>query len=177
LVTESSLSLLGFKRRLEQQGIGEGDLTQAEQTYQDAREKLRSLEGGVWKGMRKRIRSGAWKQDWYYFDPRKEYETSGIRPGRENRLDQGRENAEEAFVQRDDFIRVAEQSIERDIVDMGNQAAIAKLDAHITAHKQSLSKMALENELRSQYEKEVRAVEAKQRQLGRISPELELVAA
>lgn len=113
---------------------------------------------------------------WYYFDPRKEYEKSHIHPGRENRLDQGRERAEEAFIQRDDLVRLAEQLVEQDIVAMGNRAAIALLDARIAEHKEALAKMPIENELRRQYEKEIQALEAKQRQLGRISPELESVS-
>ncbi|MFQ5352364.1 MAG: tubulin-like doman-containing protein, partial [Candidatus Binatia bacterium] len=68
---------------------------------------------------------------WYYFDLMKEYETSHIHPGRENRLDQGREKAEDAFIQRDDLVRQAEVLVEREIEAMGNRAAIALLDARI----------------------------------------------
>jgi len=113
---------------------------------------------------------------WYYFDPRKEYETSHIHPGRENRLEQGREKAEEAFVQRDDLVHLAEQLVEQEIVAMGNRAAIALLDARIAELKEALSKLSLDSELRRQYQREVRALEAKQRQLGRVSPELEILA-
>jgi len=109
---------------------------------------------------------------WYYFDPRKEYQTSGIHPGRENRLAQGRERAEDAFIQRDDLVRLAEELIEQEIVAMGNRAAIALLDACIAEHKEALSRLSLDSELRRQYQKEIHALEARQRQLGRISPEL-----
>ena len=112
---------------------------------------------------------------WYYFDLLKEYETSHIHPGPENRLDQGRERAEEAFIQRDDLVRQAEHLVEQEIVAMGNRAAIALLDARIAELKEALAKMSLESELRRQYEKEIRALQAKQRQLGRIGPEVEYV--
>ncbi len=104
----------------------------------------------------------------YYFDPEKEYATRQIRPVREYRLDQGRENAENAFVLRDDFAQQAEQSIERDIVNMGNQAAIQLLGERIVEHKQALAKMPPDSELRRQLEKEIRALQAKQEQLGKV---------
>jgi len=91
-----------------------------------------------------------------------------IRPGRENRLEQGREKAEDAFTQSDDLIRRSEQLIERDIVNMGNQAAIRLLEERIVEYKQALSRMAPENELRRQYEKEIRALQSKQEQLGKL---------
>jgi len=112
---------------------------------------------------------------WYYFDPRKEHRTSGIHPGRENRLAQGREKAEEAFIQRDDLVRQAEELIEQEIEAMGNRAAIALLDARLAEHKEALSKLSLDSELRRQYQKEIQALEAKQRQLGRIGAGVEYV--
>ncbi len=104
----------------------------------------------------------------YYFDPEKEYTNRNIRPQRENRLDQGREKAEDAFVQRDDLLRTAEGLVERDIVNMGNQAAIRLLDERIAEHKQALSRMAPDGDLRKQYDDEIRALLAKQLQLGKL---------
>lgn len=104
----------------------------------------------------------------YYFDPQKEYAGAGIRPVRENRLDQGREKAEDAFVQRDDLVQWAEQLVERDIVNMGNQAAIRLLDEKIAEHKQSLARMTPDGDLRRQVEEEFRALAAKQAQLGKL---------
>jgi hypothetical protein len=104
----------------------------------------------------------------YYFDPEKEYVNRSIRPQRENRLDQGREKAEDAFVQRDDFLRVADGLIERDIVNMGNQAAIRLLDERIAEYKQALSRMTPDGDLRKQYEDEIRALICKQQQLGKL---------
>lgn len=109
---------------------------------------------------------------WYYFDPKKEHAVSAIHPGRDNRLDQGREKAEDAFVQHDEMVRLAEQLVENEIEGMGNRAAIALLDARIAEHKDVLSKMAIDNDLRRQYEGEIRALQAKQRQLGRLNPVL-----
>jgi hypothetical protein len=104
----------------------------------------------------------------YYFDPEKEYTNRNIRPQRENRLDQGREKAEDAFVQRDDLLRTAESLVERDIVNMGNQAAIRLLDERIAEHKQALSRMAPDGDLRKQFDDEIRALLAKQLQLGKL---------
>ena len=104
----------------------------------------------------------------YYFDPEKEYTNRNIRPQRENRLDQGREKAEDAFVQRDDLLRIAEGLVERDIVNMGNQAAIRLLDERIAEHKQALSRMTPDGDLRKQYDDEIRALLAKQLQLGKL---------
>lgn len=105
---------------------------------------------------------------YYYFDPQKEYATRQIRPVREYRLDQGRENAEDAFVLRDDFVRQAEQLIEKDIVNMGNQAAIQLLEESIVTHKQALAKMPPDGDLRRQVEDEIHALQAKQVQLGQV---------
>jgi hypothetical protein len=104
----------------------------------------------------------------YYFDPEKDYVTRNIRPQRERRLEQGREKAEDAFVQRDDLLRVAESLIERDIVNMGNQAAIRLLDDRITEYKQGLARMAPDGYLRKQFEDEIRALIAKQQELGKL---------
>lgn len=104
----------------------------------------------------------------YYFDPEKEYANRNIRPQREYRLDQGREKAEDAFVQRDDLLQVAETLIERDIVNMGNQAAIRLMDERIAEYKQGLSRMTPDGDLRKQFEDEIRALIAKQAQLGKL---------
>jgi len=104
----------------------------------------------------------------YYFDPEKEYANRSIRPPRENRLEQGREKAEEAFVHRDDLLQQAEQLVERDIINMGNQAAIRLLEERVADYKQALSHMAPDGDLRKQYEDEIRALIAKQHQLGKL---------
>ena len=108
---------------------------------------------------------------WYYFDPAKEYAAAQIHPGRENQLAQGRENAENTFIQRPDLIQQAETLIEKETVRMGNEAAIARLRDRIAEHKEALARMSIENELRRQYEKEIRALQGKQRQLGYIAVE------
>ena len=104
----------------------------------------------------------------YYFDPEKEYSTRSIRPVRELRLEQGREKAEDAFVLRDDLVHQAEQMVERDIVNMGNQAAIRMLDERMAEYKQALARMLPDSDLRRQYEEEILAVQAKQQQLGKL---------
>ena len=101
----------------------------------------------------------------YYFDPQKEYAVRKIRPMREYRLDQGREKAEDAFVQRDDFIQQAEQMVEKEIVNMGNQATVHMLDERVAEYKQTLSKMPPDGDLRKQVEDEIGALEIKKNQL------------
>jgi hypothetical protein len=111
---------------------------------------------------------------WYYFDPQKEYEQRRLHPGKENRLSQGRENAEEAFIQREDFVQQAEGLIEAEFVAMGNRAAISSLGSQVEAYKQALAGMGPETDLRRQYEKEIRALQIKRRQLGFIEQALPL---
>jgi hypothetical protein len=69
---------------------------------------------------------------------------------------------------RDDHLRVAETLIERDIVNIGNQAAIRLLDERITEYKQGLVRMAPDGDLRKQFEDEIRALIAKQQELGKL---------
>lgn len=105
---------------------------------------------------------------YYYYDPGKEYASQNIRPVREYRLEQGREKAEEAFVQRVDFVQEAEQLVEKEIVNMGNQAAVRLLESRVVEYKQALAKMTPDSDLRRQYEKEIRALQAKQMDLGKM---------
>ncbi len=104
----------------------------------------------------------------YYFDPQKEYATRNIRPMREYRLDQGREKAEDAFVQRVDFVQEADQLVEKEIVNMGNQAAVNLLETRVGEYKQALARMAPDSDLRRQYEDEIRALQVKQVDLGKM---------
>lgn len=116
---------------------------------------------------------------WYYFDARKEYAARRIHPGRENRLGQGRQNAEEAFAQRDDLVRLADNLVETEVVAMGNRAAIALLQVQIDSLKTAIANMGSdgtsENGLRRQYEKEIQALVDKQRQLGYVGLPIEIV--
>lgn len=114
---------------------------------------------------------------WYYFDPSREVAKSNVRPGRDCRLEQGREKAEESFVSRDDMVRMADELIEHEVVTMGNRSAIELLDKHIERHRETIAKMSLDNELRRQFEKEIAALQAKQRKLGRLTPDLTRLAA
>gem|GEM_PF-1202295 len=103
---------------------------------------------------------------WYCFDPQKEYTLRRIRPGRDNRLGQGYENAEETFTQRDDFVRQADQLVEDTISNMGNPKAIALLEEQIEARKRAMANMSPENGLRRQYEREIGVMAEKQRMLS-----------
>lgn len=104
----------------------------------------------------------------YYFDPEKDYSQRQIRPVREYRLDQGRERAEAAFIQRDDYARLADELIERDVVNIGNQAAITLLENKINTYKQALADMPPDGGLRHQFEREISALHEKQAQLGKL---------
>ncbi|NUM46882.1 MAG: hypothetical protein HUU38_19420, partial [Anaerolineales bacterium] len=107
---------------------------------------------------------------WYYFDAGKRYASDRIHPGRENRLAQGRANAEDAFAHREDFVRQVEAVLETSIEYIGNREAITILQKQIDIWKTALANMGegamSENGLRHQYEKEIQALRQKQLQLG-----------
>ena len=106
---------------------------------------------------------------WYYFDPERGYATHKIQPAREFRLAQGREKSEEVFSHRDEWLRQVDQAVEGEVRSMGNDAAIAKLDKVIEAHKAAIARMpATDESLRKQYEKEINAFKAMQRRLGKV---------
>lgn len=105
---------------------------------------------------------------WYYYDPERRYTLNKISPTREFRLGQGRENAEDAFSHRDDWVRKVDQLVDKEVRDMGNEAAIAKLGEAIRGHEQSISRMNSEDTLRKQFEKEIQACKNMQRRLGKI---------
>jgi hypothetical protein len=62
--------------------------------------------------------------EWYYFDPERKYKEKGVRPPHENRLAQGREKAEEAFIERDEVVKRAMELIEEEIARKGNEATV-----------------------------------------------------
>lgn len=106
---------------------------------------------------------------WFYFDLEKGYVNDGIKPRREYRLAQGRENSSEAFSHRDDWQAQAEEAINRDVENMGNIKAIAQLDEAIkTLKKQIADAKSGEESVRKQLEREVQALQAYQRELGKI---------
>ncbi len=105
---------------------------------------------------------------WYYYDPEGRYAQHNISPTREYRLGQGRENAENAFSHRDDWVRKVDQLVDKEVRTMGNKAAIAKLDEAIRDHQQAISRMNSEDSLRKQFEKEIQAFKNMQRRLGKI---------
>ena len=73
-----------------------------------------------------------------------------------------------AFIQRDDLAHLAEELIERDVVNIGNKAAIALLDEKVNAYKKALSDMPPDGALRHQFEREITALQDKQSQLGKL---------
>jgi hypothetical protein len=105
---------------------------------------------------------------WFYFDPRKQYAKDKIHPGRNNQLGQGYQNAESAFVQQGEMVEQAERIVEQEITRIGNEAAINQLEDCITRFKQGLASMAIDSDLRVYFEKSIRALRSKQRQLGHI---------
>lgn len=105
---------------------------------------------------------------WYYFDPERGYLTHKIQPGREYRLAQGREKAEDVFSHREEWARKVDQMVETEVRQMGNDAAIKKLDEVIESHRTAIAKMSIDDTLRKQFEKEVNAFKAMQRELGKI---------
>lgn len=106
---------------------------------------------------------------WYYYDAERGYATLKIQPGKEFRLANGREKAEEVFAHHKDWVRNIDQCVEAEIRNMGNDAAIAKLDQIIAAHRAAIAKMPTGDEsLRKQFEKEINAFKNMQRRLGKI---------
>lgn len=106
---------------------------------------------------------------WYYFDPGKAYLTDKISPGKEFRLAQGREKAEDTFARRDDWVRKVTDLIETEVRQAGNDATIRKLDEVIAAYKVDIARMKSSDEsLRRQFEKEMKALQAMQRMLGKV---------
>lgn len=106
---------------------------------------------------------------WYYYDPEKAYSTDGIQPGKEYRLAQGREKAEESFVRREEWVRAVADNIESEVRQIGNTAAIHKLDSVIEAYKSDIARMKTTDEvMRKQYEKEMRALVTMQRLYGKV---------
>jgi hypothetical protein len=105
---------------------------------------------------------------YYYFDPDRGHQLHKINPGREYRLGQGREKAEEAFSRRNEWVLMVDEKVEAEIRKVGNEEAIAKLEAVILGHLTSMSKMSGDDVLRKQFEREVAALKAKQRDLGKI---------
>lgn len=103
---------------------------------------------------------------WFYFDPARRYGKDKIHPGRNNQLGQGYQNAENAFVQQDQMVRQADQIIEQEITRIGNEAAIKQLEECLQKHRQALAGMPIDSELRVYFEKSIRALRTKQRQLG-----------
>ncbi|MHC1733389.1 MAG: tubulin-like doman-containing protein [Bacteroidales bacterium] len=105
---------------------------------------------------------------WYYFDLERGYLTHKILPGREYRLAQGREKGEEVFSHHEEWVHKVDEMVEIEVRQTGNDAAIRKLDEAIEAHRIAIAKMSIDDALRKQYEKEVNAFKAMQRELGKI---------
>jgi len=104
----------------------------------------------------------------YYYDPDRLHKSNKISPTREYRLAQGREKAEDAFSRNEDWSKEVEDLIEAEVRQMGNEAAIEKLEDAIDKHLEIIRKTGSEVTLRRQYEKEIRALKDYQRQLGKV---------
>lgn len=110
------------------------------------------------------VQSGSW----YYFDPERGHLNHNIQPGREYRLAQGRQNAEEAFAHREEWARKVDQMVETEVRQIGNDAGIKKLDDAIESHRSMIAKMSIDDPMRKQFEKEINAFKTMQRELGKI---------
>jgi hypothetical protein len=106
---------------------------------------------------------------YFYYDPERRQTSHQIPPGREFRLAQGREKAEDVFARRADWAQEVADKIEKEIREMGNQKAIDLLETAIRAHLETIAKMSAEDTLRRQYDKEVRALRNMQRRLGKVT--------
>jgi hypothetical protein len=106
---------------------------------------------------------------WYYYDSEKVYLNHNITPSKKFRLAQGRENAEDKFSLRDEWVQNVETMVEADVRQMGNEAAIKKLEKCIESHLASIAKMTSEDTLRTQFEKEISAFRNMARKLGKVN--------
>lgn len=104
--------------------------------------------------------------NWYYFDLEQGYQEHKIQPGKEFRLAQGREKAEEAFSRKEDWVRQLEEAIDSYVRKNGNDKTVQDLKPVIEALLVKIANLGPnEDSLRKQYEKEVRALRAYQRSL------------
>lgn len=110
------------------------------------------------------VQSGSW----YYYDAERGCRDHGIVPGRDMRLAQGRERAEEVFARREDWARAVDTGVESEVRQMGNAAAIQRLDEVIKTHRAAMARMTADDGLRRQYEKEIAALSALQRKWGKV---------
>jgi len=105
---------------------------------------------------------------WYYFDPARAYVRKKIQPTREFRLAQGREKAEDVFARREEWAKQVDDKFEEEVQENGNAWAISKLQEAIESHEGVIAKMTIDDPLRKQYEKEIRAFQAEQSRLGKV---------
>lgn len=109
------------------------------------------------------VKSGSF----YYFDPDRNYRDHNIPPARDYKLAQGRDKAEEEFSRHEDWISQVEEKVEDEVKQIGNDAAIKKLDELIEAHRVSIAKSNHDEAVRKQYEKEIEAFKAMQHRLSK----------
>jgi len=98
--------------------------------------------------------------EWYYFDPDRKYKEKGIRLPVENRLAQGREKAEEAFIERDDIVSKAMELIEEEITRKGNEAIISFLEQKIEENEGKIRERPT-SDLREFWERDIEAFKRK----------------
>jgi hypothetical protein len=103
----------------------------------------------------------------YYVDPGKTYQEHNTTPPNEYKLDRGRERASQAFIQKPDLISLVDLSIQKEISNMGNAAAIEYLDDFIQKHYERIASYSssADQTLRKVLEKEIKAVQKYQRTL------------
>jgi hypothetical protein len=106
---------------------------------------------------------------YFYFDPELAYKKDEIKPTAEYRLANGREKAAEAFTHKAEWQTLAENTIDSEVSEMGNKAAIEKLETAVKNLKKMIAAATPgEESIRKQLEKEVKALQAFQRKLGKI---------
>ena len=100
------------------------------------------------------------KGHFYYVDPGKTYQEHNTTPPNEFRLDRGRENASQAFSQKPDLVKQVESDIQKDVMNMGNAAAIEYLEEVIKEHFATIASYSSPSEqtLRRVLENEIEAI-------------------
>lgn len=105
---------------------------------------------------------------YYYYDPEHRYGDLKVRPEQEHKIATGRTNAEDIFIQHPDWIDKVEDNVDRENQRIGNDAAVKFLESKITELDDEKFKLKSDNQLRAQYDKEIKALKGLMEELSAI---------
>jgi hypothetical protein len=96
---------------------------------------------------------------YFYYDARKRYMNSAVRPDRIDKISEGRATSEDAFVNRKDWVESLQNLIEDEIEQMGNIQAVEKIKESIRALEIGIDTLPPDSSSRDQLKKEIKALE------------------